>query len=211
MKRSLVALGLVLVVAALGAGGQNPLTQGYYFTDAGGNDATVGIEYTRVSDAETLQFQFTTSDTVEYQMNATTFNVGTNTITYDDVATTPGELRVNCTVLEVAGMIDQSCFISDRVYTVTAIDLSFTVTESAGTLGLMPTKQEGTEAAASGQDLLSAAFDGTATAETVQAGALTATAADLVLADGDRIGLDFTGDTAGVLQGVVVTFTLIPG
>lgn len=115
---------------------------------------------------------------------------------------------VNCTAVAVADQVDQSCFIADRSYTVTRIDEVHTTAESAGTLGIMPKKQEGTEAPASGQSLLSSAFDGTGTAETVQNGTLTGTSADLDLVAGDRLGLDFTDDTAGELAGVVITFVL---
>lgn len=45
----------------------------------------------------------------------------------------------------------------------------------------------------SGQNLLSASFDLKGTANTNQAGSLTATSADLLLASGDSLAIDFTG------------------
>lgn len=132
-----------------------------------------------------------------------------NTITLPDGSATIGKKFVTCTALLVADMVDQSCWISDGVYTITAMDVVWATAESAGTLTIIGRKQEGTEAPASGQ-ALNTAVDVVSTAETVTAATLTATGADLILADGDRIGLDFTDDTAGELAGVVVTFTLIP-
>jgi hypothetical protein len=39
---------------------------------------------------------------------------------------------------------------------------------------------------------------------------LTATQSLLILAAGDRLGIDFTDDVAGELAGTLVTFTLVP-
>lgn len=78
------------------------------------------------------------------------------------------------------------------------------VAESGGTVGIMPERCQGTEAVGSGDDLLSAAFDGVATALTLQEGALLTTAV-VHFAKGDRLVLDFTGDTPGELAGVSVT------
>ena len=132
------------------------------------------------------------------------------TITIPDASVNVGRIQVTCKALLVADMIDQACFIADRVYTVLRIDEVHVVKESSGTLTIMPRKAEGTEAASSGQALLSAAFDATATVETVLNGSLTSTGADLILAAGDRLVLDFVTDVAGELSGVVVTFTLDP-
>lgn len=132
------------------------------------------------------------------------------TVTIPNATFTVGQIQVTCTASLFTDAIDKSCFIADRAYTITRIDEVHTVAEAGGTLTIMPRKQVGTEAPASGDALLSAAFNGLGTAETVQNGSLTATGADLILAAGNRIGLDFTDDTAGELSGVVVTFTLIP-
>lgn len=110
------------------------------------------------------------------------------------------------------GSVDQSCFTANRPYLVYRINYVTKVAESAGTLTLIPRRQQGTEAPASG-DALATAINcvaaGTA-AETVVTATLTATESLLILATGDRLGLDFTDDVAGELAGVVVSFFLYP-
>ncbi len=200
MRKAFVVLLLILVLAVTTAAGyQRGFIQDIFFTDVGGNNALATIAFERdSSDNPELQFQFTTSDTEMYTFPGTVTS-----------AITVGQVQVACTVLEVAGMLDQSCFIADKIYTVTAITVIYTISEGSGTLTLIPRKQEGVEAAASGQALANA-VDMTATAETLVTATLTSTGADLILAVGDRLGLDFTDDTAGVLAGLVVTFTLNP-
>lgn len=124
----------------------------------------------------------------------------------------PGALVVTCRALLVADQIDQSCFTADRTYVVVKITEIHTTAESAGTLTLIPRRQQGTEAAASG-DALATAIDmvgAGAVAQTLKTATLTTTQSLLILFAGDRLGLDFTDDVAGELAGVVVTFTLIP-
>jgi hypothetical protein len=123
-----------------------------------------------------------------------------------------GAVYVTCRTLLAADSIDQSCFIADRDYVIVKITEVHTTAESAGTLTLIPRRQQGTEAAASG-DALATAIDmvgAGAVAQTVKTATLTTTVADLLLDAGDRLGLDFTDDVAGELAGVTVTFTLIP-
>jgi hypothetical protein len=109
------------------------------------------------------------------------------------------------------GSIDQTCWLADGNYVITQITEVHTVKETGGTLTLIVKRQQGTEAAASG-DVLMTALDMAAagTAETVRTAVLTTTGTDLLLDAGDRIGLDFTDDVAGELAGVVVTITLAP-
>jgi hypothetical protein len=123
-----------------------------------------------------------------------------------------GAVYVTCRALLVADQIDQSCFIADRDYIVANITEVHTTAESGGTLGLLVTRQQGTEAPASGDALVSSIdmVGAGAVAQTVKTATLTTTAADRILDAGDRIGLDFTGDTAGELAGVLVTITLVP-
>ena len=295
---ALLVLGLVLVAGA--APFQN-LVKGVFFTDPLGNDADASIVYTRVSDNETMQFKFTTSDTVGYTMDAANFYVGpggsimfegssadaseisiaaadvtadvtltlplsnganaafmvseltTNspevsnsvwtrsnavvwegstenasesimssdnvgqdvTYTLRDIsagAYTFGEFSVSyCTGGLVTASIDVIVFLADRPYTVTAIDYVHQVKESADPVAVMPERLQGTEDVGAGDDLLSAEFDSDDTANnTVLNGALTTTTVNLSLAAGDRIGLDFTGDTPGELANVCVTFNLVP-
>jgi hypothetical protein len=119
------------------------------------------------------------------------------------------QFTVQCYALLVADMVDQTCWHADGDYVVTGIRTVHKVSESAGTLTLIPKRQQSTEAPASG-DVLGTALTMIATAETVRSYTLTTTGTDLLLDAGDRLGLDFTDDTAGELAGVSVTFTLAP-
>lgn len=122
------------------------------------------------------------------------------------------ELVVCQTGALATGSVDQSCFTANRPYLVYRINYVAKVAEAGGTLTLIPRRQQGTEAPASGDALASAlnvVTTGTA-AETVATFTLTTTEADLILLTGNRLGLDFTDDVAGELLGVVVTFLLYP-
>lgn len=119
-------------------------------------------------------------------------------------------MTVECRALLIADMVDQSCFTADRPYVVTKITEVHKVAESGGTLTILPKRQSTTQAPASGDLLITTNFNAVATAETVQTGTLTATPAYLLLTAGQRLGLDFTDDTAGELAGVTVTFQLYP-
>lgn len=117
---------------------------------------------------------------------------------------------VECRAGLVTAMIDQSCFIADRPYYVSKITYVSTVVEAGGTLTIIPRKQTGTQAVASGTALATALSGVSTVAQTVTPFVLTATTSALILNTGDRLGLDFTDDVAGELAGVVVAFTLIP-
>jgi hypothetical protein len=135
----------------------------------------------------------------------------TNSV-WNRIGSEAGAVYVTCRALLVADQIDQSCFTADRDYVLVNITEVHTTAESAGTLTLIPRRQEGTEAPASG-DALATAIDmvgAGAVAQTVKTATLTTTASLLLLNAGDRLGLDYTDDVAGELAGVVVTFTLIP-
>ena len=121
-------------------------------------------------------------------------------------------MTVTCRMLLITDMVDQSCFTADRPYYVAKITYVSKVAESAGTLTVIPRRQQGTEAAASGDQLataLNAVTTGIA-AETVTTATLTTTTSLLILETGNRLGIDFTDDAAGELAGVTITFTLIP-
>jgi hypothetical protein len=106
--------------------------------------------------------------------------------------------------------VDQSCWTVDGNYVITKITYVSKVVESAGTLTVIPRRQQGTEAPASG-DALATAISGVSTvAETVTDFTLTATGSLLLLSEDERLGLDFTDDVAGELLGVLVTFTIAP-
>lgn len=105
-------------------------------------------------------------------------------------------------------LVDQTFFIANRDYTVVRIDqVHSTLGSSTPTIDVK--KCTGVQAAASGTTLLSATFDAHLSANTVRNGSLTATAADLRLAPGDRLAIDF-GSTLTALAGVIVQVTLAP-
>ena len=85
-------------------------------------------------------------------------------------------------------------------------------TAAGGASALQLTKDTGTTAPGAGTDLLTnnsnTGFDLNATANTVQTGTLTATAASLTLAAGDRLALDWA-NTIQSSAGINVTVTLV--
>ena len=113
-----------------------------------------------------------------------------------------------------ASLADQAFFIADRAYTVKAIyEIHAVAGNDAGAVNLQVTKDTSTNAPGAGTNLLTnnsnAGFDMKGTANTLQTGTLSATAADLELAAGDRLSVDFAG-TLTTLAGVVVTVYLEP-
>lgn len=110
-------------------------------------------------------------------------------------------------------MVDQTFLVANSAYQVTGVRFVSAVAEStAATLLAQVTKDTGTDAPGAGTDLLTnntnTGFNCKATANTVQVGTLTATAASLVLAAGDRLSVDFTA-SATELVGVTITVTLL--
>lgn len=104
---------------------------------------------------------------------------------------------------------DRAFFIANRAYQITAISQVHSVA-AGGASTLQVTKDTGTTAPGAGTDLLqSTGFNLNATANTVQNGTLTATAADLLLAAGDRLSIDFA-NTIQSTAGLVVTVSLKP-
>jgi len=112
------------------------------------------------------------------------------------------------------GLADQCFFTATKNMVVTGIQY---VHSTAGTNGsavnLQVTKVTSTDAPGAGTDLLTnntnAGFDCKGTINVVQTGALSATAANLRLAPGDRLSVDFAG-TLTALAGVVVVVTFSP-
>ena len=111
-------------------------------------------------------------------------------------------------------LADQSFFVATKNTEVTA---AYYVHSTAGTDGsavnVQLTKDTSTTAPGAGTNLLTnnsnAGFDCKGTINVVQTGALTATAADLRLAPGDRLSADFAG-TLTALAGVVMIVVLSP-
>lgn len=111
-------------------------------------------------------------------------------------------------------LVDQVLFICPvgHAYQVAAVDeVHATAGSDASAVSLQVTKETGTQAPGAGTDLLTnntnAGFNMKGTANTVQNGTLTSTTADLQLAAGNRLSIDFAG-TLTALAGVAVTITL---
>ena len=109
---------------------------------------------------------------------------------------------------QAGSVADQLFFIAPEPLEVVEIH---EVHGTAGTDGSAVTatvrKCTGTQALTAGVDLLSTTINLKGTANTVQSPALTATAADLQLAAGDRLSFDATGTTTA-LANMVVTVLL---
>lgn len=105
---------------------------------------------------------------------------------------------------------DRVFFVATRACTVVAISQVHAVA-AGGASTLQVVKDTGTDAPGAGTNLLTnntnAGFDLNATANTVQVGTLSATAADLVLAAGNRLAIDFA-NTVQSTAGLVVTVQL---
>ena len=126
----------------------------------------------------------------------------------------PQAIEVSFHGQAAGAMVDQSFFVANRAYQVTAAKEVHAVAESTATnLRVQVVKDTSTNAPGAGTDLLtnnsSAGFDCKATANTVQSGTLTATVASLQLAAGDRLSVDFEAG-ATELVGCTITVTLIP-
>lgn len=125
----------------------------------------------------------------------------------------PQVLEIMVHIQAAAAMLDQSFFLANRAYQVTAVKEVHAVAESSATnLHIQVTKDSGTDAPGAGDALLTNntndGFDGKATANTVQAGTLTATTAFLQMAAGDRLSVTFE-DTATELEGMTISVTLM--
>lgn len=126
----------------------------------------------------------------------------------------PTRIPVTFAMLANASLADQCFFIADRAYEVVAISEVHSVVGTDGSaVSMQVTKDTGTNAPGAGTDLLTnntaAGFNMKATANTVQAGTLTATLASKQLAAGDRLSVDFAG-VLTALAGVVATVILKP-
>jgi hypothetical protein len=126
-----------------------------------------------------------------------------------------GEVRINSSnagFIPVAfnyyaGAIDTSFFIASRAYRVKSVILRVDVTAGAGITALIKKAASGT-AINAGTSISTTAFALDGAAFTNQNGVLAA-AADLEIAAGDAIGIDFTGAVAVGAAGSV-TVTLVP-
>lgn len=109
-----------------------------------------------------------------------------------------------------ASLVDQPFFIADRAYKVEAIyEIHKTLASSGPTTVAVKKAADGT-AVASGTTLMTGTFDLTGTNDTLQTATLSGTAASLLLAENDRLGVDVTG-TITALAGMTIAVVLSPG
>lgn len=101
--------------------------------------------------------------------------------------------------------VSSALFIADEAYQITAVRGSWGVASVSMTFDIE--KLTGTTAPGSGTSLLQSTINTAGTANTVNAGVLTGTTADLRLAVGDRLGIKIAG-TITSLVGMVLTITL---
>ncbi len=109
-------------------------------------------------------------------------------------------------------LADEAFFIASRAMQVVSIrQVHSTAGTNGSAVSLQVVKDTGTDAPGAGTNLLtnnsSAGFNLKGTANTVQTGTLNATVANLKLAAGDRLSVDFAG-TLTDAAGVVVSVTL---
>lgn len=128
----------------------------------------------------------------------------------DSFVSSGGDLVVTVKNLLNADCIDQNVFVADRAYQLVGVrEVHGTASSDGGAVTLDVVKLTGTTAPASGTTMLSGTINMKGTANTVVSGGLTATAANLLLAVGDRIGFNYTG-TVTALADVNVTLVLRP-
>ena len=115
-------------------------------------------------------------------------------------------LRVDCALLAPA---DSLQWIAPRRCTLARVKEVHSVVGGSGA-DCQIRRCQGTEAPGAGDALLTSALDLTTTVNTTVQGTLTATAANLVFEEGDRVGFDI-GGTIGSYSGVIVLeFTVDP-
>ena len=111
----------------------------------------------------------------------------------------PQEMTLNWPIN--AASVDENIFIANEAWEVTKIEEAHTVVGSdIGAVTVSLKVCDGTEAPSAGDAAQSAAFDLKGAANTVQTGTLSATK---TLADGNRLGLDYTGTLTALAGGVV--------
>lgn len=104
-----------------------------------------------------------------------------------------------------ANSVDENVFIASDNWQITHIEEIHSVAGTDGSpVNVTVRNCNGTDAPSAGNDTLQAVIDLKGTANTVQAGNLTATTADLQLSDGDRLALDYNG-TLTTLAGGSIT------
>lgn len=106
----------------------------------------------------------------------------------------------------------QYFFTANRAYIVTGVNIRYSTKSSVSGLKLTVTKDTGTTAAGGGTSILTDNTNAgplvTQDANVTYAGALSATAATIRLAPGDRLALKFSSGTLTALVGLVITVAL---
>jgi hypothetical protein len=178
-----------------------------YLSDTDGTLAdsagTVGIQIGRVIPATS-----TTLGTAFDKVLAIDFGAAANAVATDGA-------RTVVTSELLAASVDKWVFVADRAYKVMGINEVHSVV-GGSSAAVRPRKvtAAGTDApgAAAGttvKELTTANIDLTATINVVQAPALAATAADLLLAAGDKIGLDFSGTLTGLVGSISIALKAV--
>jgi hypothetical protein len=103
---------------------------------------------------------------------------------------------------------DVLIFVATRRFVVKAISGCPAVAGTGGACTAVVRKASGTTAIASGTALHSGSFNLVGTINTVQDLTLSTTPADLIIEDGDRIGIDYTGTATSAIG--VITIMLAP-
>lgn len=134
-------------------------------------------------------------------------NLGATTPAPGSFSTFKSADGVVCATATPATAVDAAFFVATRVYVLVAVSEVHGVA-AGGVSTLQIVKDTGTAAPGAGTDLLSAAFDLNATANTVQAGALVA-AATRTFAAGDRLSFDFA-NTIQSSAGIAITACFAP-
>ena len=190
MKKALAVLGVVLLGTAI-LYAQEP------------QRFTRGIQLVRGNlgvGAGSIVFEGATGDANELTVSAPDVD--------SDVTLTIGDTSVSWSQgATPADALDTIFFVADRAYTITDVDVVWGTAESTGSMDVDVEKLTGTEACASGTDVISAVVDATGTANTVASATLSSTASELDLAAGDRLCVDLTA-TPNEVANLVVTVGL---
>lgn len=113
----------------------------------------------------------------------------------------------------LAASVDKHVFIAPRAIKITAIKEIHSVVGSTSAVvdvrKITDTSAPGAAASSTVKEFLQTAFDLTATANTTQTGTLSATAADITLAAGDKIAFNFGGTITGLVGVVTVTYKAV--
>lgn len=195
------AAGSGVALSTITTGTNAPLT-----IDAAGS-GTITIAGTStgavtITPATTITGALTQTGALAINGGATVATAKTLVVTDAD-ALTVGGIKIGTSIVvplcfNFATPVDTDGFLADRAYQVTAIKEIHSVTAAGATLNvrkITDTAAPGAAAGATVKELLTGAFAIDSTINTAVTGTLTATTADLQLATGNRLALDFIGTT----------------